>query len=261
MEGFTLALHHLFFGEIMIRSSFIFLDKIGQKKEHNIWDQGVDTWEDFLKCKINGISKRMKEKHDQLIRLAKINLDYENPVFFQEHMKPGEMWRLYHEFKEKTAYLDIETSGRYVTCIGLYNGYDVKHFVKGFNLNKRNFLSELYKYKTIVTFNGSSFDIPMLNKLFRHDIRLSHIDLRHVCSKIGLHGGLKKIERKLNIQRDKEVQSMLGNEAVYCWEMWQHTRKRKYLDLLIKYNTEDIVNLEPLAEHAVNKLWLSKKCL
>lgn len=239
----------------MIRSSFIFLDKVGQKKEQRIWEQGIETWNDFLNSDIKGISSLMKRRHDQLIRLAKLNLDYENPGFFREFMKPGEMWRIYPEFKDETVYLDIETSGWSITCIGLYDGHNVKHFIKGINLNKKDFLSELYKHKIVITFNGSSFDIPMLNRYFNHEIKLAHIDLRHVCSKIGLNGGLKSIERQLRIKRDKEVQSMLGNEAVYCWEMWQHTGKRKYLDLLIKYNTEDIVNLEPLAKFAISKLW------
>ncbi|MBU2590284.1 MAG: ribonuclease H-like domain-containing protein [Nanoarchaeota archaeon] len=243
----------------MIRNSFIFLDKVGQKKEQQIWKQGIETWQDFLNSKIKGISPLIKKKHDQMIRLAKLNLCYENPGFFKDFMEHGEMWRIYPEFKDKAVYLDIETSGWNITCIGLYNGQEVKHFIRGINLNKKDFLDELYKYKVVITFNGSSFDIPMLNKYFNHDIKLAHIDLRHVCSKIGLNGGLKKIEKKLKIKRDKEVQSMLGNEAVYCWEMWQHTGKRKYLDLLIKYNTEDIVNLEPLAEYSIKKLWKKVK--
>ncbi|MBU4456611.1 MAG: hypothetical protein KKA65_03850, partial [Nanoarchaeota archaeon] len=138
----------------MIRNSFIFLDKVGQKKEQQIWKQGIETWQDFLNSKIKGISPLIKKKHDQMIRLAKLNLCYENPGFFKDFMEHGEMWRIYPEFKDKAVYLDIETSGWNITCIGLYNGQEVKHFIRGINLNKKDFLDELYKYKVIITFNG-----------------------------------------------------------------------------------------------------------
>lgn len=239
----------------MIRQSFIFLKGIGKRKEQGIWQQGVESWDAFLKSEIKGISKAMKARHDQLIRLAKLNLIYDNPSYFNDVMPKGEMWRLYPEFRGRAAFLDIETSGWDITVVGIYDGNNVKQFVRGFNLNKSNILQEIYKHKILLTFNGSSFDIPMLNRALRHEIKLPHVDLRHACSKVGLNGGLKKIEKRLGIKRPEEVRSMLGSEAVYCWEMWRHTGKKEYLDLLLKYNAEDILNLEPLADYAVNKLW------
>ncbi|MBU2637788.1 MAG: ribonuclease H-like domain-containing protein [Nanoarchaeota archaeon] len=231
------------------------LDKVGLKKENSIWKQGIETWNDFLATEVKGISKTRKPEYDRIIRLAKLNLDYENTLHFRETLPSSEMWRIYPEFKDKTAYLDIETSGYYITVVGIYNGYEVKHFVKGFNLNKEALLRELYKYKVLVTFNGSSFDIPMLERFLRHKIRIAHIDLRHVCARIGLKGGLKSIEKQLCIKRMKEVDGMTGEQGVYCWEIFQHTGKKEYLDLLLKYNAEDVLNLKPLAEYAVKELW------
>lgn len=239
----------------MLRSSFIMLDKVGLRKEKSIWQQGIETWNDFLAKQVKGISKKRKEEYNRIIRLAKLNLDYENSLYFREALPPSEMWRIYPEFKEKSAFLDIETSGCYITVVGIYNGYEVKHFVKGFNLDRNAILQELYKYKILLTFNGSSFDIPMLERFLKHKIKIAHIDLRHVCARIGLKGGLKSIERQLGIKRANEVCSMIGNDAVFCWEMYLHTGNREYLDLLLKYNAEDVLNLKPLAEFAVKELW------
>jgi len=44
-------------------------------------------------------------------------------------------------------------------------------------------------------------------------------------------------------------------EAVYLWHQFKSTGNKKYLDLLVKYNEEDIVNLKPLAEYAIPELW------
>jgi len=38
------------------------------------------------------------------------------------------------------------------------------------------------------------------------------------------------------------------------WNNWQSLRRREYLDLLIKYNEEDVINLKPLAEFAVKEM-------
>ncbi len=243
----------------MIQNSFIFLDKVSYKKEQNFWKQGVKTWDDFLlKQKIKGISQSTKKQYDVAIRLAKLNLIYNNVSFFTELLKPKETWRLYNLYKNEALYLDIETSGWDITVIGMYNK-TMKQFVKNISMDKKEILREIYKHKLIITFNGSSFDLPMINRFLKHEIKLPHIDLRHVCTRIGLKGGLKAIEKQLKIKRNNKIESMLGNEAVYCWELWQHTKNRKYLELLLKYNKADTVNLKPLADFAVERLWKTLK--
>ena len=56
----------------MIQSTFIFLPKISNKKEQNIWKQGINNWNQFLKTdSIKGISKKAKAFYDMKIREAK----------------------------------------------------------------------------------------------------------------------------------------------------------------------------------------------
>jgi uncharacterized protein YprB with RNaseH-like and TPR domain len=39
------------------------------------------------------------------------------------------------------------------------------------------------------------------------------------------------------------------------WEQFKSTKDADFLNKLIKYNEEDIINLKPLADYAVRELW------
>ena len=242
----------------MIENSFIFLEKIGEKTEKNLWNNNIHSWHDFLNNKtILGVSRARKIIYDLHLTKALKNLKVNNADYFTHSFPRQHHWRLFDKFKDEAVYLDIETSGYYgdITVIGLYDGFETNMFVRGFNLDKHALQKTLDRYKMIITFNGASFDLPVIKKYFNLNIPHLHIDLRHVCSQIGLTGGLKKIEKTLNISRAKEVEDVSGMEAVYLWQQFKATGNKKYLDLLVKYNEEDIVNLKPLAEYAIPELW------
>jgi len=241
----------------MIQNSFIFLDKIGAEREKRIWQQGIKDWNDFAGRDIDGISGFRKKYYERQLSIAKNRLAESDEKFFSKVMPHAEQWRLYDEFKEDAVFLDIETSGYYgyITVIGLYNGNDTMMFVRNKNLDKELLQKVLNKFKLVVTFNGSSFDLPIIQKYMGVEFNMPHIDLRHVCAKIGLTGGLKHIEKVLGIKRPEEVENMQGADAVYLWQNYMATQESRYLEKLIKYNEEDIINLKPLAEHAVQKLW------
>ena len=79
--------------------------------------------------------------------------------------------------------------------------------------------------------------------------------MRFVCQRLGYTGGLKNVEKLFNIRRDGSVEDLSGEDAVYLWQKWRATRNSGFLDKLIQYNTEDVVNLLPLAERLVPELW------
>lgn len=241
----------------MLRNTFLFLDGIRQGRERSLWQQGIHDWNDFLSLKVKGISENKKARLDSQLLLAKRAVEDYNSVFFSNRLKNSDRWRLFNNFKDDACFLDIETSGFYsdVTVIGISNGFETKTFVRDINMNRNKVIEELNKYKLMLTFNGSSFDLPVLKKYFGLEIQLPHIDMRHVCSKIGLNGGLKSIEHQLGIKRENEVQAVTGSDAVIFWELWKRTGEKKYLDLLVKYNSEDCDNLRPLANYAINELW------
>ena len=68
-------------------------------------------------------------------------------------------------------------------------------------------------------------------------------------------GGLKQIEQELNIKRPDELELLRGHNAVELWKMWRVTADRHYLDLLLKYNQEDVINLRQIADYSVKELW------
>jgi len=110
------------------------------------------------------------------------------------------MWRLYGFFKGECVFLDIETSGMDkfddITVIGLFDGLETKTMIKGINLNFYELKKELRKYRLIITFNGSTFDIPFIRKRYPDLLpNVPNFDLRVACQRVGLTGGLKEIEK------------------------------------------------------------------
>ncbi|MBW2994930.1 ribonuclease H-like domain-containing protein [Candidatus Woesearchaeota archaeon] len=245
----------------MIQNSFIFLDKISEKKEKLLWQQGITNWNRFLEAEeINGISKSRKTFYDIQLRRAKTALKEMHSSFFINKLPSDENWRLYDHFKDQCCFLDIETNGvgpgSYLTLIGLFDGYETKTMIQGINFDAKQLMKELSKYKLIVTFNGATFDIPFLKKRYPKLLPdIPNLDLKSACTKIGLKGGLKHIEKKLGIERkNKIVHGMNGGDAYRLWRMYRASGNKYYLKILIEYNEEDCINLKWIADYAVKKL-------
>lgn len=248
----------------MLDQSFVFLPKVGDATERRIWSSSIDTWDDFLSVgKLKGFSAARKEHLDWHLSQAKKHLEQDDHSYFHSYFPFSHQWRLWDTFKDNAIFLDIETSGYYgdVTVCGLYDGDDVVTLVRGFNLDRHNLEQALKGCKLLVTYNGQSFDLPVLRRYFNVDFDIPHLDLRFVCQRLGLFGGLKKVERVMGIKREDEVGDMSGEEAVLLWKLWRSTRERHYLDCLVAYNREDIVNLLPLAESLVPSLWARQRSL
>ena len=243
----------------MIRQSFIFLEKVDNKTEQSIWKQGINNWDSFLaKKSVKGISRARKLYYDRQLLKARNALYTLNSEYFIDKLPKSESWRLYSFFKEDAVFLDIETSGLtnydVITVIGLYDGINTKTMIKGINLDVNHLKKELEKYKLIVTYNGASFDLPFIKK--RHpDLlpKIPHFDLRTACARVGLTGGLKEIEKKLGIGRNKIIEKFCGGDAVTLWRMFRATGDEHYLKLLVEYNEEDIINLKTIADFVYEK--------
>ncbi len=244
----------------MIRQSYIFLEKVGKDIEKNIWKQGIDKWDLFLKTnKIKGLSKPRKLYYDRQLIKARNALYSFNSSYFIGKLPQAEMWRLYEFFKDEAIFLDIETSGvsmfDTITVIGLFDGIDTKTMIKGINLDYNYLRRELRKYKIIVTYNGAAFDLPFIKK--RHPgllPEIPHFDLKSACDRIGLNGGLKEIEKKMGIKRNQIIEKMHGGDAITLWKMYRATGDEHYLRLLVEYNEEDVINLKIIADYVVEKL-------
>jgi uncharacterized protein len=236
----------------MLKRTFIHLPGVGRRTEGRFWRGGLATWEDMLGAeRVPGLSgeRIARLKEDLQESLAHVD----DPSYFAARLHAGEHWRLFEKFRQRTAYLDIETTGNHwpgllVTVVGLYDGKSMRQFVQGFNL--REFPQALSELDVIVTFNGRLFDLPVLKTYFP-GLKLPpvHVDLRFLLARLGYKGGLKKIEPLFGINRPEEVNGMDGYMAVLLWQRYQRG-DRTALDLLLKYNREDVVNLEVLMDRA-----------
>jgi uncharacterized protein YprB with RNaseH-like and TPR domain len=244
----------------MLEKSFVFLERIGALYEQRLWRQEICSWHDFLNAKeIRGLSKHRKAYCDRKLREAMHFFYGFDSSYFINKLPQNEMWRLYHSFSDETVFLDIETAGlstaNPVTVIGLFDGINTKTMIKGINLDEKSLAKELQKYKLIVTFNGASFDLPFLRRHFPGLLpRVPHFDLKPACARIGLKGGLKAIEKQLGIKRGRIVDGMYGGDALCLWKMYRATGDDYYLQLLVEYNEEDVVNLKTIANHVTEEL-------
>lgn len=239
----------------MISHTFSVAQGIGERLERHIWRQGILKWKDFIDAEyIPGIPREKKLYFNSIFFNFQKALSVSNSEFFARNLKRREHWRLFNVLKGKALCLDIETngyqpeSGGYVTVVGLYNGAEWKPLVRGENLTRENLQSEIERADLLITFYGGVFDIPFLLKTFPGlKINKPHFDLCFGARRLGLKGGLKKLEVYFGINRSEEVQNLDGYDAVLLWQMYRRG-SREALDLLLEYNKEDTVNLFSLAE-------------
>lgn len=236
----------------MLENTFCHLPGIGAATEKKLWESGItswDKWQEPLTVRLPNssrieITRLLEDSHKALGN---------DPTFFTSKLPSHEQWRIFPQFRDKTAYLDIETTGlgddAELTTIALYDGHEVTYYVNGKNLEQ--FVDDIYDYTVLVSYNGKSFDIPFLERYFRITLNQAQIDLRYVLAKLGFKGGLKGCEKMLGIDRG-ELDGVDGYFAVLLWKEYETYSDEKALETLLAYNIEDTVNLEQLMIEAYN---------
>jgi uncharacterized protein YprB with RNaseH-like and TPR domain len=234
----------------MLRSTFIHLDGIGVATEKKLWQKGIKSWDDLLERGLEYLPKARKPAVHSGVCESIRNYDANNWNFFERNLPPSQKWRAYQDLKDRVLFLDIETTGLAdadsITLIGGYNGSESKVFVAGLNLEDA--AAEINRYPLLVTFSGTCFDLPVIRRHFGAITENHiHIDLRYSLRWLGYRGGLKVIEKQLGIERSPETHSLDGWDAVRLWHEYRHG-SREALELLKKYNGEDVRHLENLLE-------------
>ncbi len=239
----------------MLKNTFCHLNKIGPKKENSFWKQNIFSWEDLLTRLEPGI-KQSPKLPSHLKNELKDSFQHftdSNAKYFANRLSSKELWRLFADFRHSVAYVDIETTGLYdpdITTIALYDGHDIKYYVSGQNL--KQFAADILHYDLLVTYNGKTFDIPIIENYFRIKLDQAHIDLRYVLKSLGYSGGLKSCEKQLGISRG-DLDGVDGYFAVLLWNDYCRNKNIKALETLLSYNIEDVVNLEKIMVMAFNQ--------
>lgn len=237
----------------MLRQTFCHVPGIGRKAEERLWGSGVLSWDDAGPAALT-LGPRRREQLALHLEESRRHLADRNPDFFADTLPAGEHWRLFPEFRDSVAYVDIETTGlggptAHITTIALYDGRSIRHYVHGQNL--ADFARDIGDYRLLVTYNGKCFDLPMLRAAFGLALDQAHIDLRYVLASLGFKGGLKGCERMLGLDRG-DLANVDGFFAILLWRDYQTRNNPHALETLLAYNIRDVVNLESLLIKAHN---------
>jgi uncharacterized protein len=239
---------------IMLRHTFCHIQGIGPKTEQQLWTSGVHTWDDVIDERSTAALKKKAWLLRVRVAESLVAVNLRDARYFTDRLSASESWRIFSEFRDETAYLDIETGSSpdrmsHITAIALYDGKEVSTYVYGRNLDE--FVSDIYRYKVLVTYNGKSFDVPCIENFFGVKLDHAHIDLRFVLASLGYKGGLKRCEKRLGLDRE-ELDGVDGYAAVILWSDYVLNGNCKALETLLAYNVLDTVNLEALLVRAYN---------
>lgn len=239
----------------MLRNTFCHIKGIGPKSEQSLWAQGILNWNDVLYTEHGDLDIRNLETLMVGVRESLDHLERRDPNFFAESLHSNDIWRIFNQFRDSVAYLDIETNGlagpgEFITTISMFDGVSVNYYIRDYNLFQ--FREDVQKYKLIVTYNGKCFDLPVIQKHLGVRFNQAHIDLRFVLSSLGYKGGLKGCEKMMGIDRG-ELTDVNGYFAVLLWNEYRKRTNVKALETLLAYNVLDAVNLEYLMVRAYNE--------
>ncbi len=231
----------------MLRNTFSHITGIGVRTERLLWERGIHSWEDCVAGHARlPFGRARSAAFNGEIERSMARLQAGDARYFADRLPPDQHWRLFPEFRNRIAYLDIETTGLgspsdTITTIALYDGRSVRTYVQGKNLDE--FAAHIQQYNLLVTYNGKCFDIPFIGSYLGIDLNHAHIDLRYILRSLGYTGGLKGCERQIGITRE-ELDGVDGYFAVLLWEDYSRNNNPKALETLLAYNVLDTVNLE-----------------
>jgi uncharacterized protein len=245
----------------VLQSTFQLVRGVGPVRERKLWSAGVTCWRDFEGA-ASETTARIAGCRDPSLRAAveDARLAFERGDLdrLSRALPASEQWRLFEAFGDEAAYLDIETGddvwGREsISAIGFLDRSGPRLLLAGRDLQLFPELAR--RWRVLVTFNGLSFDVPILRRAFPDwTPPVCQIDLRHLLARLGYHGGLKRIEREiqaLNLQRPWHLRGIDGWDACHLFRRGRDG-DRDALCLFAEYNLYDVINLRTLMAYAYN---------
>lgn len=220
-----------------------------------MWSRGLLDWQAFREApELSELPPNQAQSLGARIAEAEAALKYRDLSRLAALLPPREHWRLYPLFLDQAVFFDIETDGAVSgrpTVVSLFDRSGLHVFVQGRNLTA---LPEVLSRSQLwVTFNGRCFDAPVLRRHFAElPAPVVHLDLRFLCRRVGLRGGLKAVEQLVGIPRPPHLRGVGGWDAVLLWRTWLANDELAALRCLVEYNLYDAFQLRALADIAYN---------
>lgn len=239
----------------MLQHTFLHLPHVSSRKEKDLWQRGIFTWDDYSKTTCRQLSLFEEFPRKDALAESRKALNAEDLAFFARSIHPHEYYRLAASFPEDVMFLDIETTGlsffyHDITLIGWSIGNQYAAYIAGGDT--KNFNEECCRAKLLVTFNGTLFDIKFIKKFFPAIcLPPYHIDLRFFARRVGLTGGQKHIEKEIGFTRQEDLQEMQGDSAPILWYKYQRGDLNA-LKKLILYNKADIEGMKYILDFCIN---------
>lgn len=237
----------------MLTNTFCHIKGLSLQAEKKLWSNGIICWDDYLRQTLNFFSSVKNESVKKQLKISQAVYNAGSVDFFFSRLKDEQIVRLYPNFKNEMAFIDIETTGLLIkkdiiTTIAVYDGQFIKTYINGKNLWE--FVADIGKYSILVTYNGARFDLPFLRNFFNISLNQFHIDLCPVLRRLGFKGGLKKCEKQMNIKR--QIQDVDGLQAIHLWNQYQKNNNFGALQKLMAYNSQDVLTLEHIIIKSYN---------
>jgi uncharacterized protein len=225
---------------------------VGPYKERQLWAAGVRTWDELERGGGAVLSAAQRARLLGAVAAARAALDDGDAERLAAMLPQRERWRLYPEFEDEAAFLDVECDGDALTAVGVLDRAGPRVFLRGRDLDA--FPEAARGWKLLVTYNGAAFDVPALERAFPGwRAPRAHVDVRHLWARLGHAGGLKLLEEQAGIGRPPHLAAMRGGDAVRLWR--EHAAgDPDALRRLAEYNLYDAVNLKSLLTLGYNRL-------
>lgn len=233
--------------------------------ERRLWSQGCCSWQQAVLPSCASLSVLHKGRLAEALSALE-----QGRVPLLRALPPAEHWRALCVSgagvtgrPSRWLALDIETSScgpgtNDITVIGVCGhatGFAPRAFVNDRHEWAEGLAELLQATDVLVSFAGRGFDVPLVRGVFPEFVFPPyHVDLFPTYRRLGLGGGLKRLQEQLGFGRTPELRGLDGFSAVLLWKNYLETGRDELVKTLVRYCLEDVVVLLPMAAEAYDRL-------
>jgi uncharacterized protein len=244
----------------VLLSTFQLGPGLGAARERSLWAHGVAHWEQYASGAL-GLPKAVDAALGAALAVATQAYAAHDVDALASLLPAREHWRLFAEYGADAVYLDIETCDDVVghagiSAIGMLDRHGPRLLLASRDLH---LFPELARgWSLLVTFNGLSFDVPILRRAFPDwQPPAAHLDLRHLLPRLGHSGKLKDLEPRLaalHLARPAHLEGIGGSNIGHLFRRGRDG-DREALRRFAEYNLYDVIGLRTLMAFAHNGLF------